>query len=102
VISSSNNININIIKFPLINDKSTRLIKNNKYSFIVDYNSDKITIKNTIEYLFNVKVVKVNSFRLPHKKKRIGKSIRWKSKLQYKKAIVSLVKGDIIDLFTEN
>lgn len=98
--NSSNVTNANIIKYPLITDKATRLLENNQYSFIVDRNSDKITIKSTIEYLFDVKVIKVNTCRLPRKKKRVGKYIGWKP--QYKKAIVSLTKGDVIDLFTEN
>jgi len=92
--------NANIIKYPLITDKATRLLENNQYSFIVDRSADKITIKNTIEFLFDVKVIKVNSCRLPRKKKRVGKYLGWKP--QYKKAIVSLAKGDVIDLFTEN
>lgn len=100
MINSSNVTNANIIKYPLITDKATRLLENNQYSFIVDRNSDKITIKNTIEFLFDVKVIKVNSCRLPRKKKRVGKYIGWKP--QYKKAIVSLAEGDVIDLFTEN
>lgn len=98
--NSSNLSNPNIIKYPLITDKATRLLENNQYTFIVDRNSDKITIKNTIEYLFDVKVVKVNSCRLPRKQKRVGRYVGWKP--QYKKAIVSLAKGDVIDLFTEN
>jgi len=100
VINSSTLTNANIIKYPLITDKATRLLENNQYSFIVDRNSDKITIKNTVEYLFDVKVTKVNSCRLPRKKKRVGKYIGYKA--QYKKAIVTLAKGDVIDLFTEN
>ena len=96
----SNVTNANIIKYPLITDKATRLLENNQYSFIVDRNSDKITIKNTIEYLFDVKVIKVNTCSLPRKKKRVGKYVGWKP--QYKKAIVSLAKGDVIDLFTES
>jgi large subunit ribosomal protein L23 len=98
--NSSNINNVNIIKYPLISDKATRLLENNQYTFIVDRNSNKITIKNTIEYLFNVKVIKVNSCNLSRKKKRVGKYIGWKP--QYKKAIVRLAKGDVIDLFTEN
>lgn len=100
MINSSNSTNATVIKYPIITDKSTRLLENNQYSFIVDRNSDKIIIKNTIEYLFNVKVIKVNTCCLPRKKKRVGKYIGWKP--QYKKAIVSLAKGDLIDLFTEN
>ena len=89
-----------IIKYPIITDKSTRLLENNQYSFIVDRYSDKLTIKTAIEYLFNVKVIKVNTCRLPRKKKRVGKYIGWKP--QYKKAIVRLAEGDVINLFTEN
>jgi large subunit ribosomal protein L23 len=102
VINSSNlsGSNPQIIKYPIITDKATRLLENNQYSFIVDRYSDKSTIKIAIEYLFNVKVVKVNTCRLPRKKKRVGKYIGWKP--QYKKAIVSLAEGDVINLFTEN
>jgi large subunit ribosomal protein L23 len=89
-----------IIKYPIITDKATRLLENNQYSFIVNPSSDKLTIKATIEYLFNVKVIKVTTSHLPRKKKRIGKYIGWKS--QYKKAIVTLADGDTINLFAEN
>jgi large subunit ribosomal protein L23 len=99
VIKSSDS-NTQIIKYPIITDKATRLLENNQYSFIVDRYSDKIAIKSAIEYLFNVKVIKVNTCRLPRKKKRVGKYLGWKP--QYKKAIVSLKEGDVINLFTEN
>ena len=99
--SSYFNRSINdIIKYPIITDKATRLLENNQYSFVVDPSSDKITIKAAIEYLFNVKVIKVNTSRLPRKKKRVGKYIGWKP--QYKKAIVTLSEGDTINLFAEN
>ena len=77
-----------IIKYPLITDKTMRSLET------------KITIKAAIEYLFNVKVIKVNTCRLPRKKKRVGKYIGWKP--QYKKAIVTLVEGDTINLFTDS
>ena len=89
-----------IIKYPIITDKSTRLLENNQYSFVVDRYSDKLTIKASIEYLFDVKVVKVNTCRLPRKKKRVGKYIGWKP--QYKKAVVTLSEGDVINLFTDS
>ena len=97
---NSSNINTQIIKYPIITDKATRLLENNQYSFVVDRYSDKLTIKSTIESLFNVKVIKINTCRLPRKKKRVGKYIGWKP--QYKKAIVTLLEGDVINLFTEN
>ncbi len=89
-----------IIKYPIITDKATRLLENNQYSFIVDRYSDKIAIKSAIQSLFNVKVVKINTCCLPKKKKRVGKYIGYKP--QYKKAIVTLSEGDIINLFTDN
>lgn len=102
MINSSDNSrnNTQIIKYPIITDKATRLLENNQYSFIVDRYSNKLLIKEAIEYLFNVKVIKVNTCRLPRKKKRVGKYIGWKP--QYKKAIVSLAEGNVINLFTEN
>nr|YP_010133721.1 ribosomal protein L23 [Nitzschia supralitorea]QWM93210.1 ribosomal protein L23 [Nitzschia supralitorea] len=100
VINSSTNTNTNIIKYPLITDKTTRLLEKNQYTFIVDRSSTKVTIKNTIEYLFDVKVTKVNTCHLPRKQKRVGKYMGWKP--QYKKAIVSLAEGNVINLFTEN
>ena len=98
--SDLNDINVNIIKYPIITDKATRLLANNQYSFIVDRSSNKLAIKATIEYLFNVKVIQINTCRLPRKQKRVGKYIGWKP--QYKKAIVRLAEGDVINLFTEN
>lgn len=89
-----------VIKYPIITDKATRLLENNQYSFVVDRYSDKPTIKASIEYLFNVNVIKINTCRLPRKKKRVGKYIGWKP--QYKKAIVTLSEGDTINLFTDN
>lgn len=92
--------NAQIIKYPIITDKATRLLENNQYSFIVDRSANKTIIKATIEYLFNVTVIQVNTCRLPRKQKRVGKYIGWKP--QYKKAIVRLAEGDVINLFTEN
>ena len=60
--------NLEIIKYPIITDKATRLVENNKYSFIVDRYSNKIQIKAAIEYLFSVKIQKINTCRLPRKK----------------------------------
>jgi large subunit ribosomal protein L23 len=89
-----------IVKYPIITDKATRLLENNQYSFVVDRYSDKLTIKAAVEYLFNVKVIKINTSRLPRKMKRVGKYIGFKP--QYKKAIVTLSEGDVINLFTDS
>jgi large subunit ribosomal protein L23 len=99
-LSNFSRSNAQIIKYPIITDKATRLLENNQYSFVVERDSDKLTIKAAIESLFNVKVINVNTCRLPRKKKRVGKYIGWKP--QYKKAIVTLSEGDVINLFTDN
>ena len=97
---NSSRSSVQIVKYPIITDKATRLLENNQYSFVVDRYSDKIEIKEAIENLFDVKVIKINTCRLPRKKKRVGKYIGWKP--QYKKAIVTLSEGDVINLFTDS
>ena len=88
-----------IIKYPIITDKATRLLENNQYTFIVDRYSTKPIIKAAIESLFDVKVIKINTCHLP-KKKRVGKYIG--SKPKHKKAVITLSEGNVINLFTEN
>ena len=97
---NSSRSSVHIVKYPIITDKATRLLENNQYSFVVDRYSDKIEIKEAIENLFDVKVIKINTCRLPRKKKRVGRYIGWKP--QYKKAIVTLLEGDVINLFTDS
>lgn len=97
---NSSRSSVQIVKYPIITDKATRLLENNQYSFVVDRYSDKIEIKEAIENLFDVKVIKINTCRLPRKKKRVGRYIGWKP--QYKKAIVTLLEGDVINLFTDS
>lgn len=100
MISSANLNSTQIIKYPIITDKAINLIEQNKYSFLIDRRSNKLSIKRAIEYLFNVKVLKVNTCNLPRKRKRVGKYLGFKT--HYKKAIVTLSDGDTITLFAEN
>jgi large subunit ribosomal protein L23 len=90
---------LNIIKYPIITDKATRLLSNNQYSFAVNPKADKLSIKTAIEFFFKVKVIKITTSHLPKKKKRVGKYIGYKP--HYKKAIVTLLEGDTINLFAE-
>jgi len=66
---------IDIVKYPIITDKATRLLELNQYSFAIDSKANKMDIKSAIEYLFDVKVVAVNTFNPPQKKRRIGRFI---------------------------
>ena len=91
---------IDLIKYPIITDKATRLLESNQYSFATDPKADKQEIKAAIEYLFEVKVTSVNTYNTPRKTRRIGKFLGHKP--NYKRAIVTLASGNSINLFSEN
>ncbi|MEW5857146.1 MAG: 50S ribosomal protein L23 [Cyanobacteriota bacterium] len=84
---------------PIVTEKATLLMEQNKYVFEVVPKATKPEIKAAIEDLFKVKVVSVNTLRLPRKKRRVGKFAGFKP--QYKRAIVTLASGDTITLFPE-
>lgn len=90
---------ISILKYPVISDKSTRLLESNKYTFMVDRQANKATIKKVIEYIFDVDVVKINTLLTPQKKRTVGRFTGHRAR--YKKAIVTLKTGDKIDLFPD-
>ena len=83
---------------PVVTEKSTNMSEFNKVTFKVPLSSNKKSLKKSIEKLFKVNVIKVN---IVNKKTRIkvsrGKKIKKKG---YKKAIVTLKKGQNIDLST--
>ena len=86
-----------IIKAPVITEKSTAIASNEKsYVFKVDVKANKSQIKDAIEKIFNVKVKSVNTVNVHPKKKRVGRYSGMTNK--YKKAIVTLVDGNKIDL----
>ncbi|MGK7877762.1 MAG: 50S ribosomal protein L23 [Xenococcaceae cyanobacterium] len=84
---------------PIITEKATLLLEQNKYVFNVLTKATKPEIQAAIESLFDVKVVKVNTINPPRKKRRVGKFIGYKSR--YKRAVVTLSEGDSITLFPE-
>lgn len=87
----------NILRKPIITEKSMKLVEDSVYTFEVDKNSNKIEIKNAVEKLYNVKVLKVNTVNYDGKKKRVGK---YEGKTNaYKKAFVKLQKGQTIEIF---
>ena len=88
-----------LIRRPLVTEKATRLLEENKYTFEVALRAKKPQIKAAIEDLFSVKVVSVNTCRPPRKKKRVGKFVGYRA--GYKKAIVTLAAGDSITLFPD-
>ena len=83
---------------PIVTEKSTNLSEQNKIIFKVHNKANKKNLKTNIEKIFKVNVIKVN---IINKKTRIkltrGKKVRVKG---YKKAIITLKKGQNIDLTT--
>ena len=87
-----------IIKRPLVTEKSTRLKEAaNQIAFVVDPRANKIQIRQAVEKLFKVKVKAVRTMNLVGKRKRMGRFLGWKS--DWKKAIVTLQEGERIEFF---
>ena len=83
---------------PMITEKSTNLSEQNKIVFKVPSNANKKNLKNNIEKIFKVNVTKVN---IINKQKRVKLTRGRKVKVSgYKKAIITLKKGQSIDLTT--
>ena len=83
---------------PLVTEKSTNLSDQNKIIFKVPLSANKKNLKNNIEKIFKVNVTKVN---IINKKTRIKTTRRKKVRVKgYKKAIITLKKGQNIDLTT--
>ena len=83
---------------PVITEKATSLSEFNKMVFKVHKGASKNSIKKSIEKIFKVNVVKINTINLKGKTKIVkGKK---SSRSGYKKAIVTLKKGQSIDLAT--
>ncbi len=82
---------------PLVTEKTTLLTGLNKYVFAVDLRANKVQIKEAIELAFSVRVTDVNTMKMKGKPKRWGRKITIQP--AWKKAIVTLVDGDKIDLF---
>lgn len=86
-----------IIRRPVVTEKSMQLLEENKYTFIVDMKANKPEIRKAVEELFNVKVEKVRTMRVKGKPKRFRNSVGRTPDV--KKAIVTLGEGEKIELF---
>ena len=86
------------IIFPVVTEKSTNLSEQNKIIFKVPSSANKVSLKKNIEKIFKVNVTKVNIIIKKKRSKLVrGKKVKVKG---YKKAIVTLKKGQNIDLTT--
>ncbi len=86
-----------VIKRPIVTEKSTKLAEQNKYTFEVDKNANKIEIKLAVEAIFDVKVTSVNVINEIAKAKRVGQHSGFKPAVS--KAIVTLAEGFKIDVY---
>jgi large subunit ribosomal protein L23 len=82
---------------PWITEASTLAMELNKYIFKVSPDAAKGQIKRAIEELYKVKVLAVNTVKIPRKFRNYGRTPGWKS--GFKKAVVTLKEGDKIELF---
>ena len=89
---------LDIIVSPNITEKATTLSEFNKVVFKVNKNAKKKMIKKSIEKIFKVNVIKINTINLKGKTKLVRGKKSYKP--GYKKAIITLKKGQTIDLTT--
>lgn len=82
---------------PLVTEKSTTLAGKNKYVFEVDLRANKAQVKKSVELVFEVSVLSVNTMVVKGKKRRYGRSLT--KRPDWKKAIVTLKPGDSIEIF---
>ena len=87
---------LEIIKAPVITEKSQAAQAEGKYTFKVDPKATKLEIKAAVEKIFNVKVTDVRTMNVKPKKRRVGRYTGLTNR--YKKAIVTLAEGQTINL----
>jgi large subunit ribosomal protein L23 len=82
---------------PVVSEKSYGLLDQNKYTFLVDPGANKTEIKIAVEKIFHVKVTSVNTLNRSGKRRRTASG--WGSRKDTKRAVVSVVDGQRIDIF---
>jgi large subunit ribosomal protein L23 len=88
-----------VILKPVVSEKSYGLLDAAAYTFVVHPDANKIEIRQAVEAIFNVRVSKVNTLNRRGKRKRNRRSFTFGKRSDTKRAIVTLVGDDRIDLF---
>jgi large subunit ribosomal protein L23 len=93
---------MSVLKKPLVTEKVSALNEKGKYGFIVDSDANKVEIKKAVEKQYGVNVEKVNTINVMGKlKTRYTKAgVLSGRKPNYKKAIVTLAEGEVIDFYS--
>ena len=87
-----------VLLAPVVSEKSyAQIEENNTYSFRIHPDAHKTQVRQAVEELFNVKVIRVNISKVQAKPKRRG--MQRGTKPGWKKAIVQLQRGDTIEIF---
>jgi large subunit ribosomal protein L23 len=84
---------------PVVSEKTTGLMDNRTYVFVVDPKATKIDVRNAVEQAFNVKVTNVNTLNRKGKATRNRRTGVTGARPGTKRAIVTLAEGDSINLF---
>lgn len=88
-----------VIIRPVVSEKSYMLLEDNVYTFEVHPSSSKPEIKDAVESIFDVDVLKVNTLIRKGKRKKNRRTNSWGTRASRKRAIVTLAEGDSIELF---
>ena len=90
-----------VIIAPVVSEKSYALMEGQVYTFKVHASASKPEIRDAVQEIFGVRVAKVNTLNRPGKRKRNRRTFTWGRRPDTKRAIVTLVEGDSIDLFED-
>ena len=88
-----------VIIRPVVSEKSYTLLEDNVYTFEVHPSSSKPEIKDAVESIFDVDVLKVHTLIRKGKRKKNRRTNTWGQRPSRKRAIVTLAEGDSIELF---
>lgn len=84
---------------PIVSEKSYAAYDSNVYTFEVASGANKVAIRQAVEAVFHVRVARVNTINRPGKRKRNRKTGGWGKRPDRKRALVTLVGDDKIDIF---
>jgi large subunit ribosomal protein L23 len=90
-----------VIIAPVVSEKSYALMESGAYTFTVRPTANKSQIRDAVQEIFGVRVLKVNTLNRQGKRKRNRKTFTYGKRPDTKRAIVTLVAGETIDLFED-
>ena len=88
-----------VIIAPVVSEKSYALLDTGAYTFRIHPDATKVQVRQAVEQIFDVKVAKVTTANRKGKRKRNRRTFTYGKRPDTKRAIVTLVEGDAIDLF---